>query len=281
MVRHPRDRALSQGVGTGHKSLVYVSRFPGHIHPTRRRIARVNGNTLIRDVRKLAWDWQDQIELGVDPVVSLRDAKAAREAERKRREAGKFGIVLERFLIEHAEKKIKGKETRRLLTTELPRPWYRKHIAEIQSSDCRAMIKTMVSRGTKARSMTAQAFNFFSCLRKLFNCCIHEELITTSPMVSLNAENVIGDSKTVRDRILTDDEIRAVWNAAGQMALLAPYCEQVGWIANDWAGLEFRIDHLIWYLAGVDRSAGACMTSQLTGIKARLCVLLALIKLRS
>jgi integrase len=196
----------------GHKSLVFVTRYPGHTAPSRRRIARVNGNTSIKEVRKLAWDWQDQVDQGIDPVAELRDAKVAREAERKQREGSKFGIVLERFLHDHADRKINGKETRRLLTKELPAAWQHKSVAEIKSADCRAAIKAMAARGK-----FAQAYNYFGCLRSLFNWCIHEELITTSPMTPLKAEQVIGASRVARDRILTDDEMRAVYGAACQM----------------------------------------------------------------
>jgi hypothetical protein len=61
---------------------------------------------------------------------------------------------------------------------------------------------------------------------------------------------------------------------------LAPFFEEVGRIASNWANLEFQIEHTIWQLAEVVHIAGACITSQLSGIGARLRVLTALARLR-
>jgi hypothetical protein len=71
---------------------------------------------------------------------------------------------------------------------------------------------------------------------------------------------------------LTEDEVQR---------LLSPYYEYVGRIAGEWASLEFKMDLLIWQLAGVVHSAGACITSQLNGINVRLRILTALVRLRT
>jgi hypothetical protein len=46
---------------------------------------------------------------------------------------------------------------------------------------------------------------------------------------------------------------------------LKKYHEQAGRIASVWAMLEFRMDQMIWWLAGVEQTFGACITTQLNG----------------
>jgi len=59
-----------------------------------------------------------------------------------------------------------------------------------------------------------------------------------------------------------------------------PYLTEVGRIASAWAMLEFHIDLLIWELIEVEHMLGACVTSQLTNVGARLRTLAALVRLR-
>jgi hypothetical protein len=61
---------------------------------------------------------------------------------------------------------------------------------------------------------------------------------------------------------------------------LLEYHAYVGRIASVWAMLEFRIDQLLWLLANVDQTSGACLTSQMMGTTPRLRSLRALMELR-
>lgn len=67
---------------------------------------------------------------------------------------------------------------------------------------------------------------------------------------------------------------------AGRPRFLDHYHLEVGRVASAWAFLEFEIDQFIWELAGVEERAGACITTQLTGISARLRSAIALLHLR-
>ena len=51
---------------------------------------------------------------------------------------------------------------------------------------------------------------------------------------------------------------------------LKKFYPEVGRIAAIWAMLEFRMDQLIWDLACVEQSLGACITTQLNGPTPRL-----------
>jgi integrase len=66
---------------------------------------------------------------------------------------------------------------------------------------------------------TAKAHNAFSILRRVFNWAVgtSEYGLETSPMVHLKPKDLIGRERGIRDRVLTDDELKAVWNAADKL----------------------------------------------------------------
>jgi integrase len=65
----------------------------------------------------------------------------------------------------------------------------------------------------------AAARNQLTLIKRLFKWAIAQRLygISTSPAATLTAGGVIGDVFRARDRILTDDEILALWRAAGRL----------------------------------------------------------------
>src|SRR6516225_11341980 len=68
------------------------------------------------------------------------------------------------------------------------------------------------------RSGEGVAHNYFSNVRHLFGWAIGtgEFGLKESPMANLSPKSLIG-VRVVRKRVLTDDELRAVWNAAGEL----------------------------------------------------------------
>jgi integrase len=66
-------------------------------------------------------------------------------------------------------------------------------------------------RGLLARVEAPIAANrLLSIIRKLFNWAVENDLIASSPVAGLRAPH----AETSRDRVLTDDELRRVWQAA-------------------------------------------------------------------
>ena len=59
------------------------------------------------------------------------------------------------------------------------------------------------------------------------------------------------------------------------------YADCIAHVAANWSGLEYMVNASIWELADVRPSLGACLTSQIGSLNARLSALLALMKLRS
>jgi hypothetical protein len=61
---------------------------------------------------------------------------------------------------------------------------------------------------------------------------------------------------------------------------ITSYAQQIADAANRWAYLEYYINKSIWALADVKPAIGACMTSQMYTLNAKLSALLSLLKLR-
>jgi integrase len=76
-----------------------------------------------------------------------------------------------------------------------------------------AAIRAIVQRGSPY-----QAHNALGYIRRLFNWAIgtHEFGIRASPVERLKPKDLIG-KREARERTLSDDELRAVWTAAGTM----------------------------------------------------------------
>ncbi|MFZ3234506.1 MAG: hypothetical protein WA417_04270 [Stellaceae bacterium] len=61
---------------------------------------------------------------------------------------------------------------------------------------------------------------------------------------------------------------------------LPGYAEQIAHAANLWAAIEYHINSCIWGLLGTPPGLGACLTSQVYTVNARLDALVALMKVR-
>jgi hypothetical protein len=66
----------------------------------------------------------------------------------------------------------------------------------------------------------------------------------------------------------------------GSFRFIPEYATQIAHGGNHWTFLEYYINTSIWALANVSPALGACMTSQIYTMNARLSALIALLKLR-
>jgi integrase len=144
------------------------------------------------------------------------DLKQARDAAAKvlravaegrhpeQRQSGSVEDAVAQFLERHG-KNYRPKprsEAERLLRLQVVGNWGRRKLEEITRADVRAMV---------ARIKAPIAANrVLSIVRKLFNWAVENDLIVNSPVAGLKAPH----AETSRDRVLTDDELRRVWQAA-------------------------------------------------------------------
>ena len=197
--------------------------------------------------------------LGPYPLLDLKaareaGAKALRTAAEGRDPAhekllslsGSVEFTVARFLEQHVKRNYRpgpAAEAGRLLRLYVLDRWRDRNISEITRANVRAMLG-----GIEA---PIAANRVHSIVRKLFNWCVENDLIISSPVASIKPPY----PETSRDRVLTDDELRSVWRAADEIGfpfgpivqLLILTGQRRGEVAGmEWA--ELNLKNSLWTL---------------------------------
>ena len=205
--RYDVSDALVPGLGVrvtdkGKKTFILTARFPGSQNPTRRAIAEV-GAIELAAAREAARGWLQLIAAGVDPQV---------EKERKRREAERlpetFENVAQRFLEQHVKKQglRSAPETERILSKYLYPKWRQREFVTIRRGDVARLLDDIEV------SAPVMADRVLAVLSKLCAWYQAREESYTSPIV--RGMRRTKPAERARDRILADDELKALWNAS-------------------------------------------------------------------
>ena len=177
--------------GTGAKSFLLVARF-GSPNPTARSLGKVGAITL-EDARARAREWLKLLASGVDP------AQAAKAAQRDT-----LGAVCDEYLAREGSKLrsvgwVRSTLERLVLPTLGPR-----QIAEVRRSDVIRLLDAIEdSRGPVMANRT------LAILGRVMNWHAGRSDDYSSPIIRGMARR----KEVARDRILTDEELRAVWLA--------------------------------------------------------------------
>jgi integrase len=159
--------------------------------------------------RETARDWLSLIKRGIDPQVELARQRQAAQ----RRQENSFSAVAEEYIKRKVSSTRKAAVVQRELRREFIKPWGARPITEITQHDVVAIIDEVVDRGAPY-----QAHNLLGHVRTLFNWAIARGVygLDRSPCDRLKPSAVIG-KKLARQRVLNDDEIRALWAATDTM----------------------------------------------------------------
>ena len=98
----------------------------------------------------------------------------------------------------------------RIVERDLLPAWRGRRIDEITKRDVIAVLDAIADRGA-----TTKARQTHSHLNRFFRWCVERDVLTANPMTGLKR----GDAKS-RDRVLSDKELAAVWQAAPKIGLL-------------------------------------------------------------
>jgi integrase len=182
------------------------------------------------DPQKLAQVRQQAKEM-LDGAKKGRDPSAAIEEKR----ANTFEKVAQDYITEH----VAGLEDRRfveqLIARELIPAWGPRPITDITPADAAQLVKAIKKRGGDPKQGQRRrksggpwaARHAFAIGSHLFTWARGQRcygLEAANPFAELEKKTLIGKTAS-RDRILSDDELRAVWQGAG--AILMPYREVV------------------------------------------------------
>jgi integrase len=190
-------------------TFVLVARYPGAKSSARRSIGRYPEISLAA-ARETAMSWRAQIAAGIDPQ---REAERQR-LEAQRRQENSFAKICEEFIRRGLAGQRNAEQVARELRREFIARWADRPISSITRHDVVAVVDAAVDRGAPA-----QARNLFGDIRALFNWVIGRGIygIEASPCDRVRLRDLAG-RKVARNRILTDDELRALWLAAEEMA---------------------------------------------------------------
>lgn len=164
--------------------------------------ARDRAEDLLRDLKK-----------GIDPretEAQARRAKTEEQTAESARKANLFSGVADEFI----KRYLKGKRTAgpiaRLVRRELVGRWGTKPITDIGRGDVIAMVEEI---GEDSPSAAHQALIY---ARLLFDWAIERDLysLRSSPCYPIKVARLIPNLPQRRQRVLDDDEIRLVWQAA-------------------------------------------------------------------
>jgi integrase len=190
----------------GHKSFVLVARYPSNPkNPVPRALGDYGAMTL-EQARQKARGWLELIQQGIDPKAEEARLRAAAQ----RRQVNTFAAVAAEYLDRHAAGLKKSGEAKRILESEFVKRWGSRPITDIMPEEVAAAIRAIVKRGSPY-----QAHNSLGYIRSLYNWAIgtHEFGVPASPVERLKPKALIG-ARQARGRTLSDDELRAVWEAA-------------------------------------------------------------------
>jgi integrase len=192
----------------GAKTFILIARYPGSENPTRRALGEY-GELTLEQARETARNWHELIRRGIDP----REDQERQQLAEQRKRANTFAAVVEDFIDGKLPSERNGKSVELDIRREFIPAWGGRPITEITPLDVRAIVK-----GAKDRGAPYQAHALLATARRLFNWAIEQHAygLETSPCDRLKPKSIIGERKA-RSRILSPDELRAVWKATETM----------------------------------------------------------------
>jgi integrase len=163
----------------------------------------------LKVARKLAIQALGQVAAGADPASEKRDARrAAREAARAERD--EVQAVAGRFIDRYAKvncRESTWRESERLLRKHVIPEWGGRSLLQIGKKDVHALLDGIMDEGKPAL-----ANRVHGVVRQMCGWAVERGIVDISPVAGVKAPAV----EQSRDRVLNDDELRAVYiNADG------------------------------------------------------------------
>jgi integrase len=149
----------------------------------------------LADARERAQEVRLAASRGQDPAAEKQELKAA----------ATFATLATEYLDKHAKRKKRSwKEDERAINRELVPVWGRRKVHDIRRKDVLDLLDRIVDRGSPI-----QANRTLALVRKIFNWGIGRGIVEHNPCLQVEAPS----SEHQRQRVLSKDEIRALWGA--------------------------------------------------------------------
>jgi integrase len=238
----------------GHRSYMLRARWPNGRNRVRRLLGEV-GTISLDEARNTARQWIALLAQGRDPQLELSERRRQAGAE----QAATFAAVCESYF-----RHLQGRQaarSRKEIAKELLPLWADRPMADITKGDIIRLIDAMRQRN--AASTGAYARNVFGHIKLIFQHAALRFDLERSPCDRLRPRD-LGFVFRPRERVLSDDEIRAAWRASGTMGF--PYGSLVRMLlltgcrrgeVSDAAWSEFDLDAKIWTIPASRFKAGS------------------------
>jgi integrase len=201
----------------GAKTFWLTFRAPGTGKPARLRLGAYDPEHFsLAKAREIGREHRALIDRGIDPRQHLREqaelrrreAEQAAIAERERR-ANCYAAVVEDYIQKFQVGKKQNRrwrETRRLLLVQ-GAAWHDWPVADISRRHIHRLLDAIIAAGKPY-----SANRTYAALRTFFRWCSSREIVAQDPMLGIERPF---DGEAPRDRAWSDDEVVAVWRAAG------------------------------------------------------------------
>ena len=208
----PRDQYLwdaeVKGFGlkvtpAGRKVFVFQYRMGGRAARTERcTIGEYKSPYTVDGARSAAVRLLAEVKAGRNPA----DAKRRSDSGRSRL----FGELAAEFIERHAKPNTRDwRKTEYLLRRDVYPFWAARPVREITRPDVIELVDRVADRGARIH-----ANRVLAAVRVLFNWALSRGEIEASPAAGVKAPG----AETARERVLSEDELRAVWHAADAAA---------------------------------------------------------------
>ena len=208
----------------GKRSFVVVRRLPGAAQPTWATIGEYPLLTLA-EAREKARQALGALAGGEHPKAQEAARRRAEQEAARRDRARAFGSIAELFIANHVSRTRTARAVEALIRRELIPALGEMPIGEIRRRDIIELIEAVVARGVPQKGRRRPksggryaARHAFAALSKLFNLAVSQDIegLDANPVAGIKVADLLG-AVEARDRMLNDDEMRAVWEAAGKM----------------------------------------------------------------
>lgn len=146
---------------------------------------------------------RDRARKALEAAAEGRDP--ATEKTEGRRTDDTVGHVVESYFKRHLSKLKDGQKAKRILEQEVVSRWRHRRIGHITRRDIIELIDEVTDRGTPGHADKVRAW-----IHALLNWCLSRDLIEHNPATALRRPH----TPQIRSRVLGDEELRAIWNAA-------------------------------------------------------------------
>ena len=223
-IRDEASRGLSllitpNGIATFY--VVYRAPGDGSGAPRRHRLGRYPSELSLKRARDEAAGVRDRLRVGIDPQQERREAKAAadkREEEARRLkevEAGRLTVKMLVVAFLAAKKGIDWHDKYQRMLERNVIPTLGKRAAEdVTPRDITAIVDTIIARGSPG-----EAVKVFEVIRAMFKWAVKRQRLAASPVNAVEPPAKAG----ARERVLTNDEVRALWLSLDRRKLPAQF----------------------------------------------------------